>query len=116
MRVKVGIASHEAIKKRTLAIAKGDFIPDANDPKIWFTSQASMARLLNADNRALLREIYLSKPASLKELAQKTGRHASNLSRTLKTMTRYDLVVLEKQNGRLCPRTNITGIELTLDF
>lgn len=116
MRVKVGIASREAIKNRTIAIAKGEVRPGENDPKIWFTSAESMARLLSADNQALLREIYQSKPRSLKELSEKTGRHASNLSRTLKTMTRYDLVTLEKQNGRLRPSTKITGVELTMDF
>ena len=44
------------------------------------------------------------KPASLKELAELSGRHVSNLSRTLRTMERYRLVRLEpSENGTLVP-------------
>lgn len=116
MKVKLGIASQEAIKERTLAIARGELKPRKSDPKIWATSLESVAQILNKDNQALLSEIYRSKPKSLKELAELTGRHTSNLSRTLKTMENYKLVTLQKENGRLRPQTNVTGIKLDLDW
>jgi len=45
--------------------------------------------------RELLRIIHDSKPESIAELEQMTGRKVSNLSRTLRTMANYGLVRLE---------------------
>lgn len=36
--IKVGILSQEAYKKRTIAIAKGEYMPKRGEPKIWFDS------------------------------------------------------------------------------
>ena len=48
--------------------------------------------------------IRRARPASLKELAALSGRHAGNLSRTLRTMERYRLVTLtETDSGTLVP-------------
>lgn len=35
---KIGIATYEEMKARTLAIARGDLTPKAEDPKVWSTS------------------------------------------------------------------------------
>jgi predicted transcriptional regulator len=94
--LKVGIASYDAMKARTLAIARGELKPKPGDPKVWFTSTESFAKILSNRNRALLAEIALSPPASLNELAERTGRAPGNLSRTLGTMERYGLVRLHK--------------------
>jgi predicted transcriptional regulator len=102
--LKVGIASYEAMKARTLAIAKGEFKPKASDPKVWFTSPESFAKLLSNRNRALLAVINETRPASLHELATHTGRTPGNLSRTLRTMERYGLVRLHKgERGMVRP-------------
>ena len=114
MIIKIGVASNEEIKKRTLAIARGELKPADDEPKIWFNSLESVARILNRANRELLAEIATHEPPSLKELAKRVGRHESNLSRTLKTMENYDLVVLVRENGRLKPRTKITGVDINL--
>lgn len=45
--VYVGIISKEAYKQRTLAIARGEYKPRKNEPKIWFESLKSMAQLLS---------------------------------------------------------------------
>jgi predicted Zn-ribbon and HTH transcriptional regulator len=50
--------------------------------------------MLSEPNRRLLRIIDERRPSSLAELEALTGRRASNLSRTLKTMSRYGLVRL----------------------
>ena len=81
-----------------MAIARGD-------PTVWFNTIESFARVLSGRNRELLTTIAREKPASLTELAELAGRSKSNLSRTLKTMSRYGLVELkEGERGTLVPR------------
>ena len=98
--LKVGIASYEDFKERTMAIARGKLKPSRNDPKVWFTSIESFAKVLSDRNRALLALIAETNPSSMNELAERTGRARSNLSRTLRTMERYGLIRFEKGTGR----------------
>src|ERR1700680_4834630 len=99
MTLKVGIATYEQFKARTIAIAKGEYKTQPDEPKLWFTSLESFAKLLSPKNRALLKLIAQTHPDSLQELAEKTGRAKSNLSRTLKTMESYGLVQFEDRHG-----------------
>ncbi len=94
--IKIGVAPQEKIRERALAIARGEIKPKPSDPKIWFTSMRSLSQVLSDENRALLEVIRVAQPASISELADITGRKQGNLSRTLKTMSRYGLVKLEK--------------------
>ncbi|MGA2130790.1 MAG: helix-turn-helix domain-containing protein [Bryobacteraceae bacterium] len=113
--LRVGIASYEQMKARTIAVARGDYRPSASDPKIWFTSAGSFARVLSDHNRALLGIIAESAPESLARLAELTGRKKSNLSRTLKTMERYGFVRLERgARGSVIPRVPYQRISLML--
>lgn len=113
--LKVGIASYEQMKSRTMAIARGERRVALDEPKVWFTSTESFARVLSAGNRELLRIIAEKKPESLDELAELTGRAKSNLSRTLKTMEGYGLVRLERgQRGRISPKVTHDRVELEL--
>jgi predicted transcriptional regulator len=95
-KLKVGIATLEQYKRRTLAIARGEYVPAPNEPKVWFQSLETMSQVLSDKNRALLGLIVETQPRSLSELAEKTGRAISNLSRTLKTMERYGLVLSKR--------------------
>jgi predicted transcriptional regulator len=90
--IKIGIAPQEKIRERMLAIAKGLLKPKASDPKIWFTSMRSLSQVLSDENRALLDVIRASRPVSVSELADLTGRKQGNLSRTLKTMSHLSLI------------------------
>jgi predicted transcriptional regulator len=101
--LRIGIASREQMRARTLAIARGEMCPGPNDPKVWFTSLKSLAQVLSEKNMLLLEIIRRSRPASLKQLAELSGRAESNLSRTLHTMARYRLVTLEKYHGTVVP-------------
>jgi predicted transcriptional regulator len=101
--IKIGIAPQEKIRERVLAIAKGEIKPKASDPKIWFTSMRSLSQVLSDENRALLDVIRTARPASISELADITGRKQGNLSRTLKTMSRYGLVKMEKNERSVRP-------------
>jgi predicted transcriptional regulator len=114
----VGIASYEEMKARTLAIARGECRLAPNEPKVWFRSAESFGKVLSARNRALLSVIAGCSPNSLvelAELAERTGRKKSNLSRTLKTMERYGFVVLKKgERGTIRPRVTYGSISLLL--
>ena len=113
--LKVGIASLDDMKKRTMAIARGRLKPSKGDPKVWFTSPESFAKVLSNKNRALLNLIAATHPDSLQVLAERTGRKASNLSRTLKTMERYGFVRLHKgTRGKIRPEVPYRTISLTL--
>jgi predicted transcriptional regulator len=102
--LRIGIASREQMKLRTIAIARGEYTPSADEPKIWFTSMESLAQVLSSKNTLLLEMIRRAQPTSLKVLAKLTGRQVSNLSRTLRTMERYRLVKLDAQsNGTVVP-------------
>ncbi|MCO5121979.1 MAG: winged helix-turn-helix transcriptional regulator [Burkholderiaceae bacterium] len=103
------------MKVRSMRIARGEVKPAPGDPKVWFTSTESFARVLSAGNRELLRVIAEKAPASLEELSGITGRAVSNLSRTMKTMESYGLIRLEKGRGRrLAPRIVHDRVELAL--
>ena len=101
------------MKARTLAIARGEHRPGRGEPKVWFPSLESFAKVLSDRNRALLRMITEERPASIAELSERSGRARSNLSRTLHTMERYGLVCLEKgDRGRVVPRVPYSEILL----
>jgi len=109
--LKVGIASYADMKARTLAIARGEHQPSRDEPKVWFTSLESLAKVLSARNQLLLEQIATEKPSSLAELEAISGRAKSNLSRTLRTMERYGLVELSEGRGRkLVPRVPYSRI------
>ncbi len=99
-------------KARTIAIAKGTYTPNKDEPKVWFESIKSMAQILSNDNQDLLQVILDNKPQSLKELEELTGRAKSNLSRTLKTLERYGIVELNKVNNALVPQVKATQFSI----
>jgi predicted transcriptional regulator len=109
------------VRDYTLAIARGTRKRKQTEPKIWFTSIKSFASVLSDENRELLRIIHDSKPQSIADLELTTGRKASNLSRTLRTMANYGLVRLEEgSQGRgrraVKPVAVARSVNLTLDW
>ena len=104
--LKVGIASYEDMKARTLAVASGQRRIAPDEPKVWFTSTCLRQGAVGREPR-LLRVIVEQAPGSLDELAKITGKAKSNLSRTLKTMAGYGLVRLERgERGRITPESD----------
>lgn len=113
--LKIGIASYEDMKTRTMAIARGELKPGPDDPQVWFTSTESFAKVMSAGNRDLLDLIVRHRPGSLDELARISGRAKSNLSRTLKRMAELGLVTLERgERGRLVPKVAYDRVVLEL--
>ena len=115
--IRVGIMPMKQYKQRTIDIAKGLYKPKKDEPKVWFESVKSMAQILSSENQELLKIILENHPQSLKELEELTGRAKSNLSRTLKTLQRYGIVELHKQNNALVPEVKATHfkVEFGLD-
>ncbi|MFZ4441305.1 MAG: transcriptional regulator [Syntrophales bacterium] len=110
----IGIMPYQDYKTRSLAIARGEYQPRPDEPKIWFESVRSMAQVLSNENQLLLKTILERKPESLKELETATGRSSSNLSRTLNTMARYGIVRLEKVRRNIRPVVEAT--DFTVQF
>jgi predicted transcriptional regulator len=110
--LKIGIISRENYKNRTIAVARGDHKPKKGEPKVWFESVQSMAQVLSSENQELLRIIQEQKPESLKQLEAVSGRKRSNLSRTLKTMSRYGIVELVKQKHAVKPLVKATDFKV----
>jgi len=109
----VGIASYEEMKARSMAIAKGEYSPGRGEPKVWFTSLESFAKVLSKRNVELLQIIAEHQPVGYKELESLSGRKIPSLSRTLRTMERYGLVRLEKgPNRKIIPHALYSDVEL----
>ncbi len=106
--LRIGIMPQNKIREMTIAIAKGEYKPKRNAPKVWFPSMKAMSEVLSDHNRELLRVIRRQHPDSIKELADMTGRKPNNVSRTLQTMKRYGLVELKIVNRRHQPIAKAT--------
>lgn len=111
----------EQFKKRTIAIARGDYKPKKGEPKIWFRSMLSLAHVLSEENQELLKLIVDKQPQSIKELEGVTGRSANNLLRTLRMLESYGFVRLEegiRGRGRtpLVPNVIYSAAEIEVDF
>ncbi|MEQ9548894.1 HVO_A0114 family putative DNA-binding protein [Coleofasciculus sp. G2-EDA-02] len=110
--MKIGIISREYYIKRTIAIAKGEYKPQKDEPKVWFESMKSLAQVLSNENQDLLRIIINHEPRSISELEELTHRKKSNLSRTLKTLERYGIVELVKDKGKVIPKVKATDFQV----
>ena len=114
--MKIRVMSKEDYRKRTIAIARGEYKPRKDEPKIWFESMESIGQVLSGQNQKLLRLIKDSNPASLVEPEAISGRKKSNLSRTLKTLSNYGIVDLIKERGMLRPVVNATDFQIELSI
>ena len=91
----VGIASYQEMKARTIAIARCEIKPSAHDPKVWFTSAESFARVLSDKNRALLEMIAQLHPESITELL----RSHSELDLALEYLDSREKEIIEMRFG-----------------
>src|SRR5712691_10125193 len=96
--LRIGIASTDVFKARTIAIAERRLKVRVGEPKIWFSSAQSLGKLID-ENWPLLQEIRRRPPRNMTELAQRSGRSLSNLSRTLRSLELRGLVSIEPGEG-----------------
>lgn len=115
-RMKIGIMLPAAMRARTIAIAQGCYVPKPGEPKVWFPSIASVARLLSEENREMLRAIADAQPESIAEAAQVVDRHPNNLSRTLKTMEGYGIVKMVRSSRMGAGRKAMKPVVQATDF
>ena len=94
-QVNVGIMPLKDFQAYTKAIVSGKHKRKRGEPKIWFSSMASLAQVLSDQNRELLSLIAEQKPGSITELARLSDRSQSNLTRTLKKMESYGFVTMK---------------------
>lgn len=59
-KMRIGIMSKEAYRLRTISIAKGEYRPKKNEPKVWFESMKSLGQVLSGQNQRLLRLTLLT--------------------------------------------------------
>lgn len=114
--LRIGIAAREVIRRRTIAIAKGELRPSPNDPRVWFSSFESLSKVLSERNMLLLEIIRNHKPRSVSELAQLSGRAKSNLSRTLHNMEQMGLLELREEDHRKVPTVNYDRVHLDIEL
>jgi predicted transcriptional regulator len=110
--IVIGVMPQEQIRARAIAIAKVECKPKPGEQRIWFTSMKSLAEVLSDQNRALLKVIRETNPDSMAVLAKATGRQPGNLSRTLKTMSRYGLVELQREKTHVRPVVKATEFRI----
>lgn len=103
--LRIGIASHAEIQRRTLDIAKGKLKPSGNDPKVWFTSHKELTRVFSDQNMMLIEIIRDHAPESVTELAELAGCERPNVHRALKLLMEFNVIELVEGNrGRKMPR------------
>lgn len=113
--LSVGIANYENLKTYTTTSLYTSTMTGHNRPWVWFSSLESFTQVLSEKNRNLLAIIALKKPNSITELATLSGRAKSNLSRTLCTMEKHNLVKIHRGNGQaLQIRVDYHSIQLYL--
>jgi predicted transcriptional regulator len=111
-KLKIGIMPRDQFQRRVLDIAAGKVKPKPGEPKVWFSSMKSLAEVLSDNNIRLLKLINEHHPETLGELARLSGRHASNLSRTLKTMEKYGIVELKRHAQKVQAVTKATEFDI----
>jgi predicted transcriptional regulator len=114
-RVKIGIMPLQDFQAYTRDIVSGKHKRKRGEPKIWFSSMASLAQVLSDQNRDLLSLIAERKPESISELARLSDRSQSNLTRTLKKMESYGLVKM-KTGTRGSKRPSVPYSDIVLDM
>nr|WP_205562725.1 MarR family transcriptional regulator [Pectobacterium aquaticum] len=93
-------------RRRCVVGIRGQSEDPAYPVDIWFDSLKSVANVLSIENQQLLKIIAEHEPKTITELAALTGRAVSNVSRTLKTLKKYDLVTLSRSKNTLNARVN----------
>ena len=67
---ETGVLSREDYRKRTIAIARGEYMPRTNEPGVWFESMGSPGQVPCGRNQELPRPIRARHPSSLTALVK----------------------------------------------
>jgi predicted transcriptional regulator len=91
-------------------------IDDANGPTptVWVDTWPQLAGLLSDENGALLRLMQERQPRTALELAERSGRAASNLSRPLRHLERHGLVKMHRSSDTQTVRPEALATEFLI--
>jgi predicted transcriptional regulator len=109
------IHSHAELKRQMKAVARGDEPAPADAGQTSFHSLDTIMRLLTPENRALLAILRDRKPQSIAELAELSGRAASNLTRTLAKLEAVGLVAMKVVDRRKVPTPLVARLHVEID-
>lgn len=113
----IGVASREWIKRRTIAIAKGERKPLDNEPRVWFSSIELLGKVLSERNMLLIEIIRNSQPCSLAELAEISGQGKARISRTVRDMERYGFLEMsDGGQGKKMPRLKFDRVNVEFEL
>jgi predicted transcriptional regulator len=77
-------------------------------------ASAMLSTLSSPGNLDLLRIISQERPASVSQLAERTGRAQSNVSRSLQVLARYGLIRLEREGKEVRPVPLARSVDVDL--
>ena len=63
-KLRIGIASMADMKARTMAVARGERKLGSDEPKLWFTSIESLARVLSGRDASRILALLKNPPAA----------------------------------------------------
>lgn len=112
MKALIGIMSEAEFRERTMAIVRREYIPEENEPKVWFSSLNAVAQILSPENLQLLDLMDRENPESISQLAVLSGRAISNLSATLSVFEKHGFIKKVKGKNRLKPVALFTEFEI----
>lgn len=112
--LKIGIASSEQQRRRTLDIAAGRRQVKRGAPKVWFPFPKTAAEVLDR-NRDLIRIICEEHPQSVNELARLSGRAESNVSRSLRRLEAYGIVRMVKAGKQRRPEALAREFDIRME-
>lgn len=101
MKARIGVASEDLIRRHMINLAAGNINHSKHLPTFWFTSLKEASKLLCNENIELMLLISREKPESLAELAEISGHHIRELSRTLDDLSSKGFIQFEEK-GSAC--------------
>ena len=112
---KYKIQSMNDLEDELRAVARGEKPAPADAARPSFESVEALIRLLTPENRRLLAIIRDRKPQSINELAEITGRAASNLTRTLAKLEAVGFVQMRTVERRKVPTPAVHRLHVEID-
>jgi predicted transcriptional regulator len=109
------IQNHESLKREMKRVARGERPAPKHAARPSFNSVAALVRLLTPANRALMAVLRDRQPQSIAELAQLTGRAASNLTRTLAKLEAVGFVRMKVVRRRKVPTPAVRVLRVEID-
>ncbi|ENM3808800.1 transcriptional regulator [Vibrio cholerae] len=115
MKARIGVAaSEDLIRRHMINLAAGNINHSKHLPTFWFTSLKEASKLLCNENIELMLLISREKPESLAELAEISGHHIRELSRTLDDLSSKGFIQFEEKGNACRPIAVFTDFEIIL--